>query len=399
MALPPQHFEIARWKNESSTAHRISLVLWRYEGRYSTFGRLEAPTERIDLSGPVRASNDRQAIAMVEHFNRERSIRRVDPLPGVNGNCVCGIRLATNPDCTNCASYRHDAETAEAKATIAKLGAVLERNPPQGLTPSEVADFFQRNRAALLAMVLDNSLVMPPEQHIEVGLVVELIEQPLEYGRSLNGTLGRIERVLSQPGLRDDVVVQLYRAHKKTGRPLALRSAFMPASRVRVVSVLTPEEADLLRAVEPAIADNRVRLAALRKDAELWRARLEAQADRRPNPADSPVDALRRHLVQHPPAGWRPSEVADFFAQRRSSFATAAQEAEIAERIESQWPFVVSLLGGPRINVIPDVDGLWVDLEGRSVRVGDTADDLISYLASHFPDSLHLAGSELADEG
>lgn len=400
MGVPPMHIEIARWRSPSSAAQRINLVLWRYEGRYETFGRLESPTELTDLSGPVRASNDRQAIAMVENFHRERTIRRVDPLPGVDEKCGCGMQLATNRDCTNCVSYRQHAATAEAQALLAKLVSSLVRNPPQGLNSSEVADFFRRNAEALLGMILDDSLVLPPQQKIEVGLVVELIEQPLEYGRSLNGTLGRIERVLSQPGLDDAVVVQLYRAHKKTRRPLALRSEIIPAARVRVVSMLTPEEADLLRAVEPAIADNRVRLAAIREDAAMWRARLAAQADRLPPPADSPVDALRRRLVQHPPAGWRPSEVEDFLTQRVASFATEGQLAELSERIESQWPFSVRLHEGPKLLVTPDFDGLYVDVdgEGGGAKVGGTPQELVAYLAIHFGESGGLADINLAKE-
>jgi hypothetical protein len=131
MALPPAHVEIARWKSPSSSRDQINLVLWRYEGRYETFGSLRSPTELIDLGGPVRASNDRQAIALVEAFNRERSIRRVEPLPGVEENCACGHRVATNPNCPSCSSYRRFEAEAEAQGIVKKLGALLERNPPQ----------------------------------------------------------------------------------------------------------------------------------------------------------------------------------------------------------------------------------------------------------------------------
>lgn len=160
-----------------------------------------------------------------------------------------------------------------------------------------------------------------------VGQLVELTNQPPNYGRSLDGTLARVEGV---PALYKEIVfVELYRRHRRTGKALALKSSLMPVDQLRPVTEISPERAELLTQVEVLKREQLAKRAAMKADRLTWEQRILAMAQpEEPTDPSSEVARLalaelERELTERPPPGISSAEISKFFHRHRASLLDA----------------------------------------------------------------------------
>lgn len=190
---------------------------------------------------------------------------------------------------------------------------------------------------------------MRPESQVPfaVGQLVELVNQPPNYGRTLDGTLARVEWV---PRLWDgSVIVEYYRRHRRTGKPLALRTSLMSVDQLRPIVEPTPEQAELLEQVEPLRREQQARRRQMKEDRLAWEQGILSLADRA---AESPeslkwniktlanegIAMLESQLTEQPPDGITAAEVAAVFRLRRERLqdTLAALLEDIAQKMSPQ---------------------------------------------------------------
>ena len=159
-----------------------------------------------------------------------------------------------------------------------------------------------------------------------VGQLVELVNQPPNYGRTLDGTLARVEWV---PRLWDgSVIVEYYRRHRRTGKPLALRTSLMSVDQLRPIAEPTQEQAELLEQVEPLRREQQARRQKMKEDRLAWEQEILSLADRAPDAPESlklniktlaseGIAMLESQLAKQPPDGITAAEVAAVFRRQR----------------------------------------------------------------------------------
>ena len=190
---------------------------------------------------------------------------------------------------------------------------------------------------------------MGPETRIPfaVGQLVELVNQPPNYGRTLDGTLARVEWV---PRLWDgSVIVEYYRRHRRTGKPLALRTSLMSVDQLRPVVEATQEQAELLELVEPLRREQQARRQKMKEDRLAWEQGILSLADRAPDAPESlklniktlaseGIAMLESQLAKQPPGGITAAEVAAVFRRQRERLqdTLAALLEDIARKMSPQ---------------------------------------------------------------
>ena len=180
-----------------------------------------------------------------------------------------------------------------------------------------------------------------------VGQLVELVNQPPNYGRTLDGTLARVEWV---PRLWDgSVIVEYYRRHRRTGKPLALRTSLMSVDQLRPIAEPTQEQAELLEQVEPLRREQQARRQKMKEDRLAWEQGILSLADRAPDAPESlklniktlaseGIAMLESQLAKQPPDGITAAEVAAVFRRQRERLqdTLAALLEDIARKMSPQ---------------------------------------------------------------
>ena len=180
-----------------------------------------------------------------------------------------------------------------------------------------------------------------------VGQLVELVNQPPNYGRTLDGTLARVEWV---PRLWDgSVIVEYYRRHRRTGKPLALRTSLMSVDQLRPIAEPTQEQAELLEQVEPLRREQQARRRQMKEDRLAWEQGILSLADREAEPLESlkwsiktlaseGIAMLESQLTEQLPDGITAAEVAAVFRLRRERLqdTLAALLEDIVQRMSPQ---------------------------------------------------------------
>ena len=190
---------------------------------------------------------------------------------------------------------------------------------------------------------------MRPESQVPfaVGQLVELVNQPPNYGRTLDGTLARVEWV---PRLWDgSVIVEYYRRHRRTGKPLALRTSLMSVDQLKPIVEPTPEQAELLEQVEPLRREQQARRRQMKEDRLAWEQGILSLADRAAEAPESlkwniktlaneGIAMLESQLTEQPPDGITAAEVAAVFRLRgeRLQDTLAALLEDIAQKMSPQ---------------------------------------------------------------
>lgn len=190
---------------------------------------------------------------------------------------------------------------------------------------------------------------MGPETRIPfaVGQLVELVNQPPNYGRTLDGTLARVEWV---PRLWDgSVIVEYYRRHRRTGKPLALRSSLMSVDQLRPIAEPTQDQAELLEQVEPLRREQQARRQKMKEDRLAWEQGILSLADREAEAPESlklniktlaseGIAMLESQLAKQPPDGIAAAEVAAVFRRQREHLqdTLAALLEDIARKMSPQ---------------------------------------------------------------
>lgn len=165
-----------------------------------------------------------------------------------------------------------------------------------------------------------------------MGQLVELINQPPNYGRSLDGTLARVvwtpkfgSTSPSFDWIERVVHVEVYRRHKRTGRPLKLKSWSMHEDRLRLIEELNAEQIELLALVEPLRLEQRERRDRLRQERIAWEERILDMADSKPSQdsaaqtlAAAAIAQLHSGLRLVPPEGITPEDIDRFFMRYAS---------------------------------------------------------------------------------
>lgn len=190
---------------------------------------------------------------------------------------------------------------------------------------------------------------MGPETRVPfaVGQLVELVNQPPNYGHTLDGTLARVEWV---PQLWDgSVIVEYYRRHRRTGKPLALRSSLMSVDQLRPILEPTQEQAELLELVEPLRREQQARRQKMKEDRLAWEQGILSLAGRDAEVPESlklniktlaseGIAMLESQLSEQPPDGITAAEVAAVFQLRRERLqdTLAALLEDIAQKMSPQ---------------------------------------------------------------
>lgn len=253
----------------------------------------------------------------------------------------------------------------------------------------------------------------------EVGQIVELVNQPPDYdGRTLDGTLARVETVNKKYGY--SVFVEIYKRHRRNGRPLALRTWVMPVERLRPVTNLTPEQANFLDQVEPLRQDKIHRRQKMREDRLAWEKRILSMAQdtaKKDKLAEQGLAMLESRLIQSPPVGVTSNRVRAFFEQNRatllrsliaaidtaldqrpSPLIASSSMALDLERLSEEAEFEMTVQVGGTVHkliVIPDVDGFFVrpDTERNDIKIPvSEPGELLTQLPTVYP---ALAGGRL----
>lgn len=185
---------------------------------------------------------------------------------------------------------------------------------------------------------------MDPKLEIQGQLVIVVNHRPW-YGRSLDGTLGKISRAsnwLTRMGDQSHTYVDLFRRHRRTQRPLGLREEFMRTENLRPI-----DESELDAAQKELVAHfGLVKLAQLAHRAKLradnlaWEQRMLAVGGWAvPSTADTALSAeqlgritdaagfaiaeLESLLTTKPPEGTEAGRVRELFDQFRADLVEA----------------------------------------------------------------------------
>lgn len=175
------------------------------------------------------------------------------------------------------------------------------------------------------------------------------------YGKSRDGTLGRIVRIghmypsESEP---EHLYVDLYRRHRSTHRPLDLREEFMRTENLRPIdeSELEPDQMELIAHFGLVKLEKLTHRAKLRAQNLAWEREMLAQggwatpvveAALSPSQQEQVAEAARlgigeleRLLATQPPEGTEASRVKAFFDQHREEFVAAI--VELTARVISE---------------------------------------------------------------
>lgn len=176
-----------------------------------------------------------------------------------------------------------------------------------------------------------------------MGQIVELINQPPNYGRSLDGTLARIVWTpkFGAHSVRYDwiervVHVEVYRRHKRTGRPLKLKSWSMHEDQLQLVEEPNADQIELLALVEPMRVEQRERRERLRRERIAWEERVLDMANAEPSSdsealglAAAAITKLHSGLRAVPPEGVTTEDIDRFFLLYASGL-----KVELATSIE-----------------------------------------------------------------
>lgn len=236
---------------------------------------------------------------------------------------------------------------------------------------------------------------------VQLGQLVRLINQPPNFGRSLDGTIARVTWVppkpydAETPAWMRTVFVDYYRRHRRTGKPLAIRTASMKLDRLEPITEVTVDEADLYALVEPMRRERDLRRSKMRADREAWEQRILAMAD--PEAGEDTVPTrekskrelaqatladLENRLTSQPPPGISQADIASFFHRQRETLLNALLAAidgvvaepslvsKLSELVEEGYPFDITIqrAGETYLYVVmPDVDGIEV-MNANSVR-------------------------------
>ncbi len=286
----------------------------------------------------------------------------------------------------------------------------------------------------------------PIGQHSDypLGQLVELVNQPPNYERSLDGTLARVAWVPRPTQWAGLVMVEFYRRHRRTRKPLALRMSLMAVGQLRLITQPTADQLRLLEEVEPLRQEQASRRQQIKADRLAWEERILSMANHPlknattpaaidPSPPTAPgldtkkaiglamraVAQLEVQLARQPPQGTLAADVTSFFSRQRSTlidelaallaqFARAPSKAEplqitaqlqsdLASLIEegSEFALHVQSSGEHTFVVTPDFDGLYVSLghagEVRKLASTEPA-DLLDFIPTVWP---HVAGAEV----
>lgn len=187
---------------------------------------------------------------------------------------------------------------------------------------------------------------MGPENRVTfaVGQLVELVNQPPNYGQTLDGTLARVEWVPRLWG--GSVIVEYYRRHRRTGKPLAPRTSLMSVDQLRPIMEPTREQAELLEEVEPLRREQQARRQKMKEDRLAWEQGILSLADRQAESPQNPkwniktlasegIAMLESHLAEQPPDGSSAAEVAAVFQLQRERLQDmlAALLEDIAQKM------------------------------------------------------------------
>lgn len=254
------------------------------------------------------------------------------------------------------------------------------------------------------------------------GQLVRLINQPPEFGRSLNGTIGR---VTGAPGKAHDadtpawmrsVFVEYYRRHRRTGKPLAIKSVSMKEDRLEPITEVTVEEAELFALIEPMRREQDTRRLKMRADRLAWEKRILAMANTEGEEVSVPTREkskrelaqaaladLERRLKTQPPPGVSPAEIVSFFQRQHETLlnsllawldgivADPSDVSRLTELVEDGYPFDITIqkAGESYLYVVmPDVDGIEVmNVNSVSTKFEEAVDgpSLLTQMAKNLP--------------
>lgn len=174
---------------------------------------------------------------------------------------------------------------------------------------------------------------------LQAGQLVIVANHRPYYGRSLDGTLGRLterNKGYRFPG-SDSLYVELYRRHKTTGRPLGLREELMRESELLPIAegVLTEAQRDLITHFQTVKLEQMAHRAALRSKNLKWENDMLARAGLAPTTIITlseeqqgrvaaavhvGVSELERLLKDKPPEGTNRARVDEIFDRHREHF-------------------------------------------------------------------------------
>lgn len=195
---------------------------------------------------------------------------------------------------------------------------------------------------------------MDPRLQILGQLVIIFNDRPY-YGKSRDGTLGRITRIghiYASEIEPEHIYVDLYRRHRRTQRPLDLREEFMRTENLRPIdeSELEPDQRELVAHFGLVTLAKLAHRAKLRAQNMAWEQEMLArggwatpvveaalspvQREHVAEAARSGIEGLERLLAIQPPEGTEASRVKVFFDQHREEFVAAI--VELTARVMSE---------------------------------------------------------------
>lgn len=183
---------------------------------------------------------------------------------------------------------------------------------------------------------------------LQPGQLVVVANHKPYHGNSLDGTLGRIVRY--HFGEDSELIyVELYRRHKRTGRPLGLKEVLMQIEVLNPLEgALSALQQELVSHFELAKLQRLAHRAKLRSDNIEWERRMlqsgghptiappaidPIQADRIDELANKSIAQLEVLLREHPPEGVSSATIETFFGRHRLTL------------IESVIAFAMTALG------------------------------------------------------
>lgn len=180
-----------------------------------------------------------------------------------------------------------------------------------------------------------------------MGQLVIVVNDRPYYGKSRDGTLGRITRLGTKwPSEieREYIYVDLYRRHRRTHRPLDLREEFMRTANLQPIdaSELDPGQKELVAHFGLVKLEKLAHRSRLRAQNLAWERQLLAQAGLATPDVDAPLSPLQRQqiaeaarsgveeieglLAVKPPEGIEASRIKAFFDRHREEFVAALVE-------------------------------------------------------------------------
>lgn len=167
---------------------------------------------------------------------------------------------------------------------------------------------------------------------LQPGQLVVVANHRPYHGSSLDGTLGRIVRYHFGEG-SELIYVELYRRHRRTGRPLGLKEVLMQIEVLKPLEgALTTPQQELVSHFELAKLQRLAHRAKLRSDSIEWERRMlqsgghptiappaidPMQADRIDQLANESITQLEVLLRESPPEGVPLATIDTFFGRHR----------------------------------------------------------------------------------